>query len=93
MSRKHRTSTPIPGAPATNGATVERRIELSPIEVELVQTAAAENNTAKQTADAALAKRLSVIRNAHSLDEGMRADFRPTKDGKSLVMVVFEPKA
>lgn len=70
----------------------ERQVELSAIEAELVKSAVAENTTAKQAADAQLAQRLSPIRSQYKLGDGTRADFRPSKDGKKVVMVVFEPK-
>lgn len=73
-------------------ALVELMVELSAIEAELVKSAVAENTTAKQAADSQLAQRLSPIRAQYKLGEGTRADFRPSKDGKTVVMVVFEPK-
>jgi hypothetical protein len=79
MKRNGKTPTPT-----------ERRIELSPIEQELVRVAVAENETAKAVADSALAGRLAPIRAHYKLPAGARADFRPTKDGKQIVMTVFE---
>jgi hypothetical protein len=73
-----------------NPAPTERYIKLSEVEQELVKSAVAENQVAKQAADNALAQRLAPIRRQYKLAEGTRADFRPTKDQKSLVMVVFE---
>lgn len=71
-------------------APTERYVELTEIEQELVRSAVAESQVAQQQVNAALAQRLAPIRRQHKLAEGVRADFRPTKDGKSLVMVVFE---
>jgi hypothetical protein len=76
-----------------NPTPTERQVTLSDIESELVKAAVAENQKAQQTADSVLASRLQPIRAAHKLAEGVRADFRPTKDGKSIVMVVFDEKA
>lgn len=73
-----------------NPAPTERQVKLSDIEAELVKSAVAENQVAKQAADNALAQRLAPIRKQYKLAEGVRADFRPTKDQKSIVMVVFE---
>jgi hypothetical protein len=80
----------FPPQPAQPPGLIERRINLSAIEGELVKSAVAEHNTARATADGALAQRLAPIRAEHKLGEGVRADFKPTTDGKSIVMVVFE---
>lgn len=69
---------------------VERTVALTDIESELVRAAVAENQTAKQAIDAALAARLAPIRAHHNLKDGTRADFKIGKDGKGMDMVVHE---
>jgi hypothetical protein len=90
--KKNRTQPSTPGAPAKPGVT-EYQVDLSDIETELVRAAVDENVGAQRAADGALAARLAPIRAHHNLKDGTRADFRPSKDGKRMVMVVFEEKA